>query len=49
MRTYNVQVRSKAGLYVSPMRASSLNEAKQLVITKEGLRPSQIVKDEAML
>jgi hypothetical protein len=53
MKTYNIQYRQRQEgslqLYICPVRALNLEEAKQLVMSKEGLKPSQMLKDEAMI
>ncbi len=49
MRIYNVQFRQDGWLTLSQVKASDLDEAKQKVIAKEGLRPSQVLEDEAIL
>jgi hypothetical protein len=53
MKTYNIQYRQRQEgslqLHVRPVRALNLEHAKQLVIDKEGLKPSQVLKDEAMI
>jgi hypothetical protein len=49
MRVYNIQYRDNSWLTISQVAAHDLEEAKSKVIAKEGLRASQVLKDEAIL
>ena len=53
MRIHNIQSRQnidgKQQLIVSQVMANNLEEAKSQVIAQEGLRASQVLKDEAIL
>ena len=53
MKTYNIQYREHCNgileLNIEQVRANNLEEAKQIVISKNGLRDSQVLRDEAIL
>ena len=47
MRIYNVQYKENKNTHVQPVKAKDLEHAKQLVMFKNALRPSQVLKVEA--
>ena len=48
MKVYNIQYRENNQLHVQPVKARDLEHAKQVVIFKNALRPSQVLPDEAI-
>ena len=49
MKIYSIQYRENETLYIQQVKASSLQEAKNIVQFKNSLRPNQILPDEALL
>jgi len=49
MKIYNIQYRENDSLYIQQVKASSLQEAKNIVQFKNSLRANQILPDEAIL
>ena len=49
MKIYNIQYRHKGELLIDQVRAHNLEEGKAIVIDKNGLKASQVLKDEAIL
>ena len=49
MRTYHIQYRQQGNVHITPVKASSLEEGKEMVKAQEGLKEGQMLKDEAMV
>ena len=49
MRVYNIQYRENNNVHIQTVKAKDLEHAKQVVMFKNALRPSQVLPDEAIV